>query len=158
MKKIIKLKKFFQIAVMLLFLSGSILAFLPATTRAQTTGAQTPVNGVIPPTTESSDDRCKYFKAQFSLGNGSNIANGLPVYCSATAVITREIQAGLAISGTVVILFLIYGGFIYLTSAGNDEAAEKGKKILINAVIGLVVIIMSTAIVTIVSGLLSGGS
>ena len=64
----------------------------------------------------------------------------------------------MAISGTVVILFLIYGGFIYLTSAGNDEAAEKGKKILINAVIGLVVIIMSTAIVTIVSGLLSGGS
>ena len=82
----------------------------------------------------------------------------MPVYCSATTVITIELQAAFAIAGVVVILFLVYGGFIYMTSAGNDEQTEKAKKILINAVLGLVVIIMATAIVTIVSGLLSGGS
>jgi hypothetical protein len=44
-----------------------------------------------------------------------------------------------------------------MTSAGNEEQAEKGRKILINSVIGLAVIIMSTAIVTIVASALTLG-
>ena len=43
------------------------------------------------------------------------------------------------------------------TSAGNEEQSEKGKKILINSVIGLVVIILASAIVRIIAGLITGG-
>ena len=49
------------------------------------------------------------------------------------------------------VLFLIIGGFYYITSAGNEEQAEKGRKTLINSIIGLVVIILSYTIVRIVA-------
>ncbi len=59
-------------------------------------------------------------------------------------------------AGTVAVIFVIIGGYDYVTSAGNEETAEKGRKILINAFIGLVVIIMAYAIVTIINNILSG--
>jgi hypothetical protein len=142
----LNLKIFLQTVAILLIWNALILAVVPLSVQAQ--GAPPPAPG----------SPCANFRAQFSLSNGTNILTGLPYYCSASQVITGEIQAAFAIAGVIVILFIIYGGFIYMTSAGNDEQAEKGRKILVNAVIGLVVIIMSTAIVTIVSGLLSGGS
>jgi hypothetical protein len=56
----------------------------------------------------------------------------------------------LALSGLIALLFLIIGGFWYITSAGNAETAEKGKTTVINAIIGLVIIALSWVIVTVV--------
>ena len=64
----------------------------------------------------------------------------------------------LLVAGGIAIVFVIIGGYQYMTSAGNEEQAEKGRKILINSVIGLVVIILATTIVRIISGLLTKGS
>src|SRR6185369_632662 len=61
----------------------------------------------------------------------------------------------LGISFGVAILFLIIGGFWYITSAGNEETAEKGKGTAINAIIGLVIIILSYVIVNVVANLVS---
>lgn len=47
------------------------------------------------------------------------------------------------IAGTIFIVMLIVGGFQYMTSAGNEEAAEKAKKTLINAIIGIVIVSIS---------------
>lgn len=57
----------------------------------------------------------------------------------------------LPIAGLVAVFFIIIGGFRYITSAGNDEAAEAGKKTLTNAVIGLVIVIFSYVIVSVVA-------
>ncbi len=57
----------------------------------------------------------------------------------------------LPIAGLVAVLFIIIGGYQYMTSAGNEEQAEQGKKNLINAIIGLVIIILSYVIVTVVA-------
>lgn len=35
---------------------------------------------------------------------------------------------------------LIYGGFVYITSAGNEDRAQTGKKILLYALIGLLIV------------------
>lgn len=59
----------------------------------------------------------------------------------------------LGIAFLLAVLFLIIGGFWYITSAGNEETAEKGKSTAINAIIGLVVIILSYVIVNVISGL-----
>jgi hypothetical protein len=142
------LKILLQSSAVLVFLNCLIFALLPLSLQAQT----------IPATPQTTQQRCQNFKNLFGLSNSTNISNGVPIYCSATTVILGEIQAAFAIAGTVAVLFLIFGGFTYLASAGNEEQAEKGKKIIINSIIGLVVIIMSTVIVTIVAGLLSGGS
>lgn len=52
----------------------------------------------------------------------------------------------------ITVLFIILGGYQYVTSAGNEEQAKKGRKTLIYAIIGLVVVILSYVIVNTVSG------
>ncbi|MBI3231919.1 MAG: hypothetical protein HYZ51_02470 [Candidatus Doudnabacteria bacterium] len=59
----------------------------------------------------------------------------------------------LAIAFGVAVLFLIIGGFQYITSAGNEEAAEKGKGTAVNALIGIVIIVLSYVIVNVVANL-----
>lgn len=104
--------------------------------------------------TISNAERCAKFKEGFSTGSG-NIAEGAPFFCNASDAIMFVINYILVISGSVTILFLVVGGFWYVTSAGNEEQAEKARKIIINSVIGLVVILMSAAIVRIVASTLN---
>lgn len=61
----------------------------------------------------------------------------------------------LAIAFGIAVLFLIIGGFQYITSAGNEEAAEKGKGTAVNALIGIVIIVLSYVIVNVVANLVS---
>ncbi len=49
--------------------------------------------------------------------------------------------------GLIAILIIVYGGFLYLTAAGEQEKAEKGKKSVTYAIIGIVLILGSYAIV-----------
>lgn len=44
------------------------------------------------------------------------------------------------IVGAVALVMFIYGGFVFLTSAGSSERVTKGKTILVSAVVGLVII------------------
>ncbi len=60
----------------------------------------------------------------------------------------------LSVTGIIAVLFLIWGGFRYITSAGNDEVAESAKKTIQNAIIGLVIIILSYTIITIIANAL----
>jgi hypothetical protein len=53
----------------------------------------------------------------------------------------------LSISGSLALLFFIYGGFTFLISGGSSERVTKGKTILINSIIGLVIIFTSFLIV-----------
>ncbi|KKQ57104.1 MAG: hypothetical protein US74_C0008G0031 [Parcubacteria group bacterium GW2011_GWA2_38_13] len=46
----------------------------------------------------------------------------------------------------VAVLIIAYGGLVWMTSHGNEQQVEKAKKILINAVIGLVVVFLSYSI------------
>jgi hypothetical protein len=49
--------------------------------------------------------------------------------------------------GFIAVAFIIYGGFLYVGSGGNDENTGKAKKIIINAIIGIIIIFASYAIV-----------
>ncbi len=64
--------------------------------------------------------------------------------------IGRYVNVFLGVVGLIAVVFLIYGGFRYITSAGNEESAEAAKKIISNSIIGLIVIIMSYIIVTVI--------
>jgi hypothetical protein len=60
---------------------------------------------------------------------------------------TQTIQWALGLLGLVAVVMIIFGGFMWMTSAGNEQRVTKGKEILQWAVIGLVVILLSWAIV-----------
>jgi hypothetical protein len=49
--------------------------------------------------------------------------------------------------GLIATIMVIYGGFLYITAGGDDAGAEKGKKILMYAAIGLIVVLISYALV-----------
>ncbi len=52
----------------------------------------------------------------------------------------RLIKWAIGIVGVMLIAFLIYGGFSYATSAGNEEKLGTAKKIIVYAIIGVVII------------------
>ncbi len=58
----------------------------------------------------------------------------------------------LGILALVAVVMIIYGGFIWLTAAGNEEKIEKAKKIIGAAVVGLIVVLLAWAIVIFVAG------
>lgn len=53
----------------------------------------------------------------------------------------------LVFAGAVAVLFLILGGYRYVTSAGNEERAEQAKKTILYAVIGLIVTFLAYSLV-----------
>lgn len=62
------------------------------------------------------------------------------------------IVSGLAIFGSLAcVFFLVVGGFYYMTSAGNPQRIESAKKIIRNALIGLVIILAAGALTSILS-------
>ena len=61
--------------------------------------------------------------------------------------------------GFVATVMVIYGGVLYVTSAGNEENVQKAKKILLYAVVGIIIILVSFALVRTVLGAgMSGGT
>lgn len=65
------------------------------------------------------------------------------------------IEILLFVAGALAVLFVIIGGYQYLTSAGNEEQAEKGKKTVINSMIGIVFVVLAWVIVNVIVGTIS---
>ena len=59
--------------------------------------------------------------------------------------------------GFICVIMVIYGGVLYVTSAGNDENVGKAKKILLYAGIGVILIMISFALVSTILGAASTG-
>jgi hypothetical protein len=58
--------------------------------------------------------------------------------------------------GAIATLFIIYGGFLWITAGGSDEKVGKAKKFIINAAIGLIVTSLAYIIVSLLVNLTSG--
>lgn len=66
-------------------------------------------------------------------------------------IVLNVIEIALRLIGFVAVGFIIYGGFKYLTSAGSADRITSGRKIIQNAVIGLVISFFSVAIVNLIA-------
>jgi hypothetical protein len=80
---------------------------------------------------------------------------GLCDFLGLTDAIARFL---LALIGSVAFFMFIYGGFSFILSSGNSEKVESSKKILVNAVIGIAIVLLAWEIVNVVIGLLAGQS
>ena len=61
------------------------------------------------------------------------------------------VQLVLGLMTLIAVVLIIYGGFVWLTSAGNEDNIDKAKKIISAAAIGLVIILLAWAIVIFVA-------
>ena len=71
--------------------------------------------------------------------------------------IARIVQVILGFLGILAVLLILYAGFIWMTAAGDPAKIDKAKKIIINAVIGLIIIFSAFAIVSFIINQLWGG-
>lgn len=62
----------------------------------------------------------------------------------------------LGIAAALAVLFILIGGIMYITSAGNKDQADQGKKYLTYAVGGLILIIFAEVIIRIFATILGG--
>jgi len=72
------------------------------------------------------------------------------------AVIVRIINYVVGLVGIILLVMLIYGGVMYMTSAGNEDQAGKAKKVLTYAIIGIVIVAFSFLITQFIVGALTG--
>jgi hypothetical protein len=60
-----------------------------------------------------------------------------------TKLVSNVVDIMLFVAGALAIIYLIYSGILYITAAGNPDAAKKGQQGILNAVIGLVIIVLA---------------
>jgi len=75
-----------------------------------------------------------------------------------SALIQAGVDTFFAVVWVVAIVFLAYGGILFITSAGDKTKAQTAQQALTNALIGIVVILGINVIVSLVGSLLSGGT
>lgn len=87
-------------------------------------------------------------KSPSSLGAPANTQLSRYIWIIALNILQIMLMAVLYVS----VGFVIYGGFLYMTSTGDSGRVASGKKTVLNAIIGLVLSFMSIAIVNLIAG------
>ncbi len=62
------------------------------------------------------------------------------------AMIGMLIKVLLSVLGVVLLVMIIYGGFLWMTAGGNETQVKKAKDIMQNAIIGVLILFFSYAI------------
>lgn len=62
------------------------------------------------------------------------------------------IEILLRVGGIVAFCFIIYGGFLFVTSQGEPEGIKKARTTVFNAIIGVVISILASTIVIFIAG------
>lgn len=89
-------------------------------------------------------------KAQFT---GAIFAPTDPGAANWVTIVNNIINVVLIIASALAVIYLIYSGILYITAAGNPDAAKKGQQGVINGVIGIVIIVAVYTIIRVAMNL-----
>lgn len=64
--------------------------------------------------------------------------------------IIRFINWALGLLGIIATVMMLWGGYVWMTAAGNEQKVKQAKKILLNAAIGLVVVLLAWSLINFV--------
>ncbi|MBI4713888.1 Ig-like domain-containing protein [Candidatus Uhrbacteria bacterium] len=84
-------------------------------------------------------------------------ASGLP-QTNIILIIARLIRAFLGILGIIFVILVIYAGFLYMTSKGEAAKTDKAKKMITQAVVGMLIIFSSYAIASFIINAIVGAT
>jgi hypothetical protein len=65
-------------------------------------------------------------------------------------IVGAVISIFLSFLGIIFLILIIYGGFVWMTSGGNEIKVIKAKKVITNAVIGLIIVLSAYSITSFV--------
>jgi hypothetical protein len=139
----------FVVLIFALVSTNSVLAQDPS---GRPTGPRTPTSNPAP--APAPQDKPQDSGA----GGGPTAASGqlinLSKFDSITALVFGVINYALVLLGVISTLMIIWGGFLMVMSAGNEERLTKGRQTLMWAIIGFVVALLAFSIVSIVQNVL----
>lgn len=84
--------------------------------------------------------------AGISAASGLGLANGNPFY-----ILLNVIRVVLNYMAIIAVVAIIIAGIYMIVSLGNDEQIEKAKKIIKYTIIGLVIILFSRILVSLIT-------
>lgn len=61
-------------------------------------------------------------------------------------IIVKAVNAALSFFAVLFVAFIIYGGYMWMFSGGNQERVDRARKILVNSVIGAIIVLLAFAI------------
>lgn len=125
----------------------ALTVLIPQIVVAQTKSTTTPKTTT---TTAAQNAQCEFLRNQITNAGGGNILKDLPAYCTTGSVYKKFIDFAFYAIGIVAVISVIYGGYLYMTSAGNETQTKKGRSVLIWAILGLVVVLLAAVIVNVV--------
>ncbi|TSC93248.1 MAG: Uncharacterized protein CEN89_152 [Candidatus Berkelbacteria bacterium Licking1014_7] len=73
-------------------------------------------------------------------------------YTEVSQIVNVVFNTVIIAAGAIFVILLLVGGIQYLSGAGNEEATGKSKKLMIDAVVGLIIVLAAWAIGTWVKG------
>lgn len=105
------------------FASAGIAAFLPLVVHAQT------------------------FTERVRSGlNAPAEAAGLTESAPLEVMIGNAINVALSLLGVILLCFLIFAGFLWMTAGGDEDKIKKARGIIFNTIIGMVIVALAYAI------------
>ncbi len=81
------------------------------------------------------------------------LENGVATLACIPIIIKNVINAALVFAGVVTLILVIFSAFQYTTSKGDQAKIDTAKKTMTYAILGLVIVLMSFFIVTLISQL-----
>ena len=71
-------------------------------------------------------------------------------------IVGKVVGIVVGLLGLILAVFIVYGGAMWMTSGGNEEQIKKAKAMIINAIIGLVIVLLAYAISSFIIDKLAG--
>jgi Type IV secretion system pilin len=90
------------------------------------------------------------------IGNSAGLGKTLADRNAVSNLILKFASFLIYIASAVSVLFIVWGGYQFISDGGDEKRSATGKKILVNAIIGLAVCILSLTIVSFIGGTLEG--
>jgi len=97
------------------------------------------------------------YEGSFEAPDAEGYDSGLTKATSAREFVLNVTNFALSFLGLLAVVIIIYGGFLYITAGGEEDKSGKGKKAIMYAVIGIIVVLSSYAIVNTLIGEAPGG-
>ncbi len=80
-----------------------------------------------------------------TVGGGTGLGDGDPRIIAANII-----KIALGFLGILSVCLILFGGFKWMTAAGNDDRVSEAKKLLLAAIVGLIIIVSAFALSTFV--------
>lgn len=105
--------------------------------------------GLVAPAILPNNSQVAYADAKTQIQSGLKAAGGDTKDTSST-LITSVINVMLFIIGVLSVIMIVYGGILYVISAGDSGRVSKAKNTIMYAIVGLIVALLAYAIVNFV--------